>query len=242
VGSGGGGGVSKVNWADVNCTTVAVRPQPAKSDPVWQGHTQGVVMAQTCPVARGRNEGIYDVDFTTVQFWSEDGDPGDAPRVTPQELAQRALSTLRLPKPEVHRSPSESNADRGMPFTWINVPTWFWTGNGWSSRSKTARAGAVWARVTVTPSKLVVKAGDGSTEQCEGPGRAWRKSDANDAPDDACIHIYRRINDAVKPTVSIQWTVSWRGSGATGADLPMMTTTTTQNPMRVEQIQTVVAR
>ena len=39
---------------------------------------------------------------------------------------------------------------------------------------------------------------------------------------------------------SIVWDVSWTGSGGAGGDLPDMTTTTTQDPMAVLQIQTVI--
>lgn len=202
-------------------------PQPPLSDPVWGGHTTG---------------GIYwctTVPPSTSRIWI-DGPPPVAP--TPEQLARQALATLRLPTLIAHRSPTEANSDHGTPYTWVNLWTWFWSDPAsWTTLTARAASGGVWAQVTVTPTRLVITPGEGSAPvTCEGPGRAWTNADGNGAPTaGGCGYQYRHVTATpITATMTINWAVTWTGSGGTAGTLPAMTTQSSSS-FAVEQIQVV---
>jgi hypothetical protein len=236
--AGKGAGTSVAAAKPNPCKYVLSDPQPPKSAAIWDGHTGGAIYLYVCPRA---SQDPTDFLATVVEVWQGAPPPAEA-IITPAELAQQALASLRLPRPVLHRSPGESNSDAGVPYTWVNLWTWYWTSPAtWRQLSRTASLATVSATVTVAPTKLTFDPGDGSPPvSCAGPGRAWTKADGNAAPSHGgCGYRYRSVSDGVRPTVSITWDVSWTGSGGTGGTLPVMTTSTTSPPFKVEQIQVV---
>ena len=232
-GSGRGGQDAPPRISDL-CETKLAKPQPPKSDQVWGGHTTGAIYEEQCPFTK-------DAGPTTVALWLP-GPPADTPTVSPIQLARQALASLTIPKPALSRSPTEANSDNGVPYTWVNLWTWYWTSpESWRVLSKTASLGTVSATVRVTPTELVFNPGDGEAAvSCDGPGRPWTEEDGNDAPSaGGCGYPYRSVTDRVSPTVSIRWRVAWTGSGGAGGTLPDMTTQSAPPPFKVEQIQTV---
>ena len=215
------------------CKYVLHDPQPPKSDPIWGGHTTGAIYSYICEAGQ---------DFVAVMWRGTPPAGPDVPTVTPADLAQQAIALLRLPKPVLHRSPTEANSAGGLPYTWVNVWTWYWTSPAtWRERSKTASLGAVSATVTVTPTELTFDPGDGrESVSCAGPGRAWTTADGMRAPSEGgCGYRYRHASDGVRARVSIRWAVTWVGSDGSGGPLPVMTTQTTSPLFKVEQIQVV---
>jgi hypothetical protein len=217
------------------CTTTIAVPQPPPSDPIWSGHPpgSGQVYVHVCPLTKwGPVTGL---------LWQ----PASArpATVTPAQLARQALASLRLPPPTFERSPRADNSDHGVPYTWVNLWTWYWTSpQSWRVLTRRAAVGPVWAQVAVAPTALVFDPGDGSgAVSCAGPGRAWRPDDDDRAPTSGgCGYRYRRVSASgtVTATVAITWTVTWQGSGGTGGTLPAMTTRTS-SAFAVEQIQAV---
>ncbi len=168
-------------------------------------------------------------------FWS----PAPVPTVTPAELARRAAAALTLPKPGIHRSPSEQNADAGVPYTWVNLWTWYWTTPAsWRVISVREADGGVWAQLTVTPTSLTFTPGDGqATATCAGPGRPWTETDGAGAPSGGgCGVRYRSAHGSVTSAVSMHWRVTWRGSDGTAGALADVVTTNT-SAYKVMQIQ-----
>ncbi len=217
-------------WSNqLQCYLSLASPQPPLTDPVWAGHTDGAVYWCTT------NQGLAP---TSRQVWLAAPPAGP----TPEELARRALDSLTIPRPVMRRSPSESNTDAGVPYTWVNLWTWVWTDPAsWTPLSARAAAGAVWAEVAVTPAQLSFTPGDGSAAvACPGPGRPWREVDGNAAPTaGGCGFRYGRVSAApVTATLSIEWTVTWRGSGGTGGTMPAMQSQASSSFV-VEQIQVV---
>ena len=214
------------------CTTDPIVPQPPLSDPDWGGHTTGTLYWVNCNF-NGQN-----LPGTAGVTWK----PAATPAATPAQAAQRAVALLRLPKPVGYRSPTEHNNDRGRPFTWVHLWTWYWTSPlVWKDEAKTARLPGVAATVTATPVQLIFEPGDGAAAvTCAGPGRAWGESDGSAAPSDGgCGYMYRHVSDGVRARMSIRWRVSWTGTGAAGGQLPDMTSTSLSPVFRVEQAQTV---
>ncbi len=217
-----------------SCRTRAAVPQPPKSDPVWEGHTTGVILVYSCWL-------LLQMDSHWV--WSPTADSGAVaePVISPGELARRALAELRIPEPVIFRSPAQSNGAGGIPVTWANLWTWVWTSPAsWAEHFKKASVGDVWARVMVSPVALIFRPDVGSVAvSCDGPGRAWTPEDGDAAPTrGGCGYMYRSVNSAVTSSLSIRWRVSWTGSDGSSGQLPAMTTTTTSR-FAVEQIQGV---
>lgn len=217
-------------WSNqLQCYLKLADPQPPATDPVWGGHSDGAVYWCTT------SQGLAPV---TRLVWLATPPAGP----TPEELARRALASLTIPRPAMRRSPTETNTDGGMPYTWVNLWTWVWTEpRTWTPLSARAAAGAVWAEVDVTPTRLTFTPGDGSDAVvCPGPGRPWQESDGNKVPTaGGCGFRYQRVAVApVTATLSIEWQVTWHGSGGSGGTLPVMRTEDSSS-FSVEQIQVV---
>ena len=153
-------------------------PQPPASDPIWAGHApgSGAIYERVCQVSIGM--------LVNAPVFVPDGAAPVPVVATPLQLARQAVAQVKVPDPTVERSPSAQNVDQGMPYTWVNLWTWFWTSpQTWQPLSRTATVGAVWARVTIRPDRLVFDPGDGeSSVTCPGPGRPWRDADGDDPP------------------------------------------------------------
>jgi hypothetical protein len=221
------------------CTSAPAAPQPPASHPVWNGHEPGtgVIYTRTCPMTKS-------TPISSMVWVPNGGDAAmAAPLVTPAELAERAMASVRVPRPVIQRSPDERSRDgNGLPYTWVHEWTWFWVQPGvWRQRSATAEAGGLWATVRIRPSRLTINPGTGDEEiSCAGPGRAWTSADGDGPPSEGgCAFRYRQVTSTpLRVQASIEWSVTWIGSGGSGGDLPVMRTTTT-SPLMVRQIQVV---
>ncbi len=214
-------------WDPEGCSVYRMEPQPPHSDPIWAGHLDGAIYLRGC--------NWWAPGFRQV-VWR----PAPPPRLTPQQLAERALATLTLPAPQLQTSPGGSSAG-AVPSTWVNLWTWYWTAPGsWHPLSATAALDGVSATVTVTPKVLTFQPGQGAAGvTCAGPGRAWTAADGNSAPSGGgCGYMYRHTSTLVRPVVAIRWAVTWQGSDGTTGQLPQMTTQAA-TALRVEQIQVV---
>ena len=216
-----------------SCETRAASPQPPRSDPVWNGHQDGLILVELCWEI---------VQMGSHYFWAPSPPTGTPlAQVTPGELARRAQAALRAPAPVLERSPHDSGFEPGAPLTWVNLWTWVWTArSSWHALSKTASAGNVWATVTAKPMALVFDPGDGGAAvSCVGPGRAWTAVDGDGPPTGGgCGYVYRSVSADLTATLSIRWAVSWVGSGETSGRLPAMATRVSDR-FAVEQVQAV---
>lgn len=169
-------------------------------------------------------------------------DSGCSPLVTPATLAEQALNTITFPKPSGDRSPSLSHTFDGYPFTYVDLPTFFWTSaDSWTILSATASLDGLSATVTARPAELVYDPGDGGQPAvCHGPGRPWAVSDGNGPPSDgACAYTYRTVTSApITSTQTIVWQITWIGTGGTGGEIPSLSTSAT-GQLQVLQVQVV---
>lgn len=247
-------------WVD---TGIFVPGSPGTRDPIVQGPggSTGGGPAVTCEYTIDGSPTTHEWDDRTPPgpgawyfrscsdgmsgvVWVPEGQAPAGPAVlivTPEQLALEARNRLVLPQPTLHRSPTESNNYEGVPFTWVNLWTWFWTDVGdYSPQTQTTSVGPVSATVVARPVGLLFDPGEGSTAvRCPGPGRAWTEADGNDEPPSGCGFVYRSVTDGpVTSRLGILWRVTWTGSGGTGGTLPTMETITS-GPVRVLQVQVV---
>jgi len=161
---------------------------------------------------------------------------------TPGQLAIVAYGRLPLPTPAVRRSPSEALRYQGLPYSYVNLWTWYWTEPGtFRTVSQTVTAGGVSATVTARPVELRFDPGDGNPAvTCPGPGRPWRQADGNSAPESGCGYRYRHVSSSgpVTATVSTVWRVTWVGNNGTSGSLPLLMTQASDR-LNVIQTQTV---
>ena len=162
--------------------------------------------------------------------------------VNPAVLAQQALGTIRFPHPSGDRSPSPTLLYQGLPLTYVNLYTFYWTSAAtWRTLSASASAGGVSATVTAAPVELDFDPGNGGpTVSCDGPGRPWTSADGNGAPTDgACAYQYLRVTTTpITSTQTIVWKITWIGTGGAGGEIPSLSTSTSGR-LQVLQIQVV---
>lgn len=220
-----------------SCYAFPMDPPPPLGDPLWEGHTTGVVMRCT----GGQSAGF---------FWSPTGGAAPPPAAV---LAQHAASELNPPPMS-----ASSNAGTGPDATtYVGIPTWLWLPSGQWHSLKSPPAAAAGESVTATamPSLVSWAMGDGGSTSCDGPGAPYNSSDPSNPP---CGYTYR-VDSSTQPqkgsspndryfTVrgTVTWTISWTCTGAAcdenGGDLPNLTRQTTPLPLRVFQVETVVTR
>ncbi|GAA1025632.1 hypothetical protein GCM10009557_00280 [Virgisporangium ochraceum] len=160
--------------------------------------------------------GPLGVPLVGSQVWLPDG----AVTVSPEVLAQEAVSRLDIPLPVIRLSPAPPAPQI------VFLPTWVWLDEGsWGSRSATASVPGLSVTATATPRRLVISPGDGATVTCTGRGVAWTSgTDPEKASD--CGHTYTSLPSGGAYTLraTVTWTVSWTGGGAAGT-VPDLTTT-----------------
>jgi hypothetical protein len=143
-----------------------------------------------------------------------------APRVTPQQLLQQALSELQIPTLAPGTAPPLGKD------ALVGLPEWFWVPPAqWHPRSVTVSAGPVWATATATPSGLSFQPGAGLTAvSCAGPGAAYSRARPASRQHTRCSYVYDQSSaaqpgHAFQAAVVVTWRVAWTGSGGTGGVL-----------------------
>jgi hypothetical protein len=143
-----------------------------------------------------------------------------APRITPQQLLQQALSELQIPTLRPSTAPP-----RGKDAL-VGLPEWFWVpAADWHPRSVTVSAGPVWATATATPVGLSLEPGGGlPAVGCRGPGIAYKPGKPASEQRSPCSYVYDQSSvgqpgNAYQASVIITWRVSWTGSGGAGGVL-----------------------
>jgi hypothetical protein len=169
----------------------------------------------------GIRDGLY-----RAPVWMPDGQaPGAAaPLPSPEEMAQRARSQLRLPSPKIASNPAGTQL--------VTLPTWLWLDRGsWGAQSATASVPGVSVTAVATPTSASWSMGDGTDLTCAGPGTPFPTGGDPAASSPDCGHTYHRSSASAPgqqfpATATVQWTVAWSGAGASGT-FPDMTTSAT---------------
>lgn len=167
-------------------------------------------------------------DGTSSTVWVPDVVGGAAPAgavpvVTPAMLAAEARNRLALPEPTFSYNPNPQ-VSKVSPL--VNFPTWWWITNSPGTMTQRTAVGPVWAEVTARPVGTTWTPSTGEARVCAGLGVAWEPGLETGAVG-ACTFTYRHSHTSEKATISVDWEVSWTGSGGAGGTFPATTMTTT---------------
>lgn len=165
---------------------------------------------------------------------------GEAPKISPAELAATEWKKLPIPSPVVRTAPPR-RAD-GL----VGLPEWFWVTN-WRPRTGRAVAGGVWVQVTASPQSMTIDPGSGEpVSRCAGPGAAYDSSRAAASQRTDCSYTFTRSSlhqpdHAYRVRVMVTWGGAWVGSDGSGGALPPLGRSTTF-PVRVAEAQGLYTR
>lgn len=166
--------------------------------------------------------------------------PKAAP-LTPSALAQVAYKQLKPPAPTLVLSPPNTRPELvGMPL-WLSVPT-----SSWAPVTATASAGGVSVTATATPVSVFWSMGDGQSVTCHGPGTPYPSDPSVHPPlsSPTCGYTYPRPtatprNRSFPVTATVEWQVTWSGTGNSGGTLPNLRTSSGTN-VQVSEVQALV--
>ena len=219
-------------WSNVDgCYYQLASPQPARSEPIWAGHTGGAVYVATCPGAGGSGGGW---------LWRPTPPPGfGGVGATPAMLAARAVSLLPLRGPVIGMAPQQGKT--GL----VGLPVWLWTAvspQTWGPVSATAAVPGVSVTATARVVRVVWQMGDGSSVVCTSPGTPYSIARGDtDSPD--CGYRYSRSSagqpgDVYTVTATATWHIDWAGGGQAGSLTQTRVSTTT---VRIGELQVLVS-
>jgi len=220
-GGGGGGGGSDP------CTLTSLPPGYPFPHPAPKGEKWMWMSCQT-PGQAG---------LVLVPTGSTTANPG----VTPEQLMQMALASLKVPVPAPNTAPPRG--DRGL----VGLPEWVWLPQGsWHPVTAQVSVGPVWARVTAKPVSISISPGGGQPGvSCPGPGTAYDPRLPASAQHTDCSVTYLRSSlqqprNQYQTSVTVTWTASWTGSGGAGGAINPPLTQTTTFGIRVAEGQALV--
>ncbi|NIK60925.1 hypothetical protein [Kribbella shirazensis] len=191
------------NWSNSHqCYLQRLSPQPPKSDPSWQGHTDGAIWSCV------REQGIR---FVTRWIWLP-GRP-DTVVIDPVTLAYQAIGEMQLAPPLVKTAPAPDQI--GL----VNMPVWLWvtkTDNTWGPIVRSASVPGLTVTVTARAKAINWSMGDGKTVRCEGPGTPYDASmGVKSSP--TCGHRYvktsHKLPNCKYPVTAVaQWEINWQST------------------------------
>ena len=207
------------NWSNSQqCYLRILDPQPARSDPVWQGHTDGAIWICV------REQGVR---FVTRWIWLP-GRP-DTVVVDPETLVYEAIAEMQLAPPQIKTAPDARQI--GL----VNMPVWLWvtkSENTWGPIVRSASVPGLSVTATAQVKAINWAMGDGQTVRCEGPGTAYEASMGVKASP-TCGHRYvktsRELANCKYPvTATAQWDITWRSTLGDSGQISMTQQATTQ--------------
>lgn len=149
-----------------------------------------------------------------------------APRVTREQVGQRAVDQLKLTAPSVGSAPCTEQGCQGT----VGVPVWLWVedgdGQALPQDSASASAGPYSVTATAKVSEVRWDLGDGQSITCTTPGTEFTKGMPwGSSPDCGFPHGWQK-RGTYTLTATYVWDVSWSGS-ITGSDTQEISTTET---------------
>ncbi|NJP34191.1 hypothetical protein [Micromonospora thermarum] len=163
--------------------------------------------------------------------------PGFGAPPDPEELARRALASIRLLPPRVAIAPRRQIGP-GL----VGLPVWMWASRG-DSYFGPLRASASDRGLTVSiearVDRIVWDMGNGVRVTCTGPGTPYSSTGAHAgkrSPDCGYHSGYPKAG-TYRVGATTYWSVTWRGGGESGV-IPVTRTSGTV-PIQIDELQVV---
>ncbi|MEV0327079.1 hypothetical protein AB0H63_11640 [Micromonospora echinospora] len=213
-----GGGPAKCQW---NGKPVACYDKEAG----WFNNSDACYYKLSEPQPPGLDEGKQSYTKTCI---TPDGGLGSAQQVVlpapppgfgappdPEELAIRALASIRLLRPGISVAPRKSQGP-GL----VGLPVWMWASPGpnyFGELSASASERGLTVTITAKVNKVVWNMGDGETVTCTVPGTPYSPTGpraGQESPDCG----YGGYDKAGTYTINAttHWVVEWEGGGESG--------------------------
>lgn len=149
-----------------------------------------------------------------------------APRVTREQVGQRAVDQLKLTAPSVGSAPCTDEGCQGT----VGVPVWLWVedndGGGLPGDSASASAGPFNVTATAKVSEVKWDLGDGQSTSCTTAGTEFTEGMAWGPSPDCGFPKGWQKKGSYTLTATYVWDVSWSGS-INGSDTQEVSTTET---------------
>jgi len=188
--------------AGKNCYTNIASPQPPKTDPIWAGHSGGVIM---------RCSNL----LTGYNYWAPGAEEAAAP--DPADLAKVAVERMELRPVGMGMWPDRIEGFPGR-HTLVGWRNWMWVTdpapNTWGPIVKTASQDGYSVTATASVTRLDWDMGDGHHKTC-GKGLPHPANKTRDEASPFCGYQYPK-RGTYTVTATSYWTVVWSGMGQTG--------------------------
>ncbi|WP_398655303.1 hypothetical protein [Streptomyces kanamyceticus] len=184
-------------------------------------------------------------DCGRIMFWQAAGTiPKDKNAPTPETLAAFAYDKIKVPDTEIELKPHARST--------VNLPTWVWLDKG-TFKGVEVRADlpgtGLWAVTTAKPVALHLDPGteDAQAYPASGDcqinadgsiGTPYAKGAADADPPCGINYLRATSGEPYQLKASINWDISWKGTGGAHGDLPDGTFETSQD-MSVQEVQAV---
>lgn len=208
---GGDGSVQAITVNGQSCFPAGlIDPQPAKSDPVWAGHTDGAIYGCEVAAKGGRGGVVGGTAGFVIPYWAATA-PAAPP--DPAVLAQQAVSSMGLRAISIGIVPLTSSDAVGL----VGMPNWMWVADPspvtWGPTSASASSGGWTVTATARVASVAWDMGDGQVVAC-GAGTAYEPSFGRASSPD-CGHVYDEQGQYTVRATS-HWVITWVGIGRTG--------------------------
>lgn len=221
------------------------QPQPAKTEPVWEGNSDGFILACEQVDSTGYDRGVY-------YFWAA-SDP-DQLLPSPRELADRALLQMEFSSGQVGSTPPSTDikaSSKGL----IGVPMWFWVedpAGTMNPQPVTETAGPITVTATPRLESVVWTLADRQTGvthrtiTCYGEnarGTEWSSAIDGDGTLPSSCGLNAAQND--KPgdyelSAQANWVVEWSSGDEDGTIVLDDVPPSAAVPITISELQTIV--
>lgn len=198
-------------WSnDRQCYIRPMRPPPAKSSPLWEGHTDGAVYECS------RTAGQVTV---SARFWSETAPAAPAAPPDPAVVARTVVTQMQLRAITIGMAPEDAAGRIGI----VGVPAWMWVADrnahSYGPMVRSASVGGTSVTATAKVDRIVWAMGDGGVVTCRSAGVPFADGDGGrESPD--CGYTYTRQGRYTVRATS-HWTVTWTSNSGAGGTIPL---------------------
>ena len=179
------------------CYAKALDPQPAKTDPRWQGHTDGELYQcawQGAPFS-----------VPTVIWFAAP----PTPLVDPEELVLKGIQQMGLHAVTIGIAPHAG----GMGL--VGLPVWLWAADAGPQtvgpQERTLTVGAMTATMRAHVDRTDWTLGNGDTVTCHGAGTPYQDS-FGASPSPTCGYTYTQPSPHYAISATSHWVVDWTSS------------------------------